>query len=121
MDILGDTKIDFLGKRKIAVIFSAVMMFIGFVAVISMAMGKANLGTDFAGGTQIQLRFDKPYDIEDMRHLLSENGFPDAALQEITNKNKLMIKLKTDGEETAIKSRTKEIKNLFNTKLSDNP
>lgn len=94
MDIWGDTKIDFLGKRSVTFIISAVMILVGLVAVASIPMGKANLGTDFAGGVAIQYRFQEPVDIEKVRTLLAEADFKDANLQQFAEPTKLLVKLK---------------------------
>lgn len=103
MDIWGETSIDFLGKRKIAFFFSGIAAIIGLIAILAIPMGKANLGTDFAGGVSIQFRFDKPVQIEGVRKLLEESGFKDANLQEFAEPNKLLVRLKrTDTDLRAV-------------------
>ncbi len=93
MDILGETKIDFLGKRKITFTLSAVFVALGIIAIISIALGKANLGTDFTGGVQVQYSFEKPVAIDNIRKILEAGGMKDAHLQELTGANKFMIKV----------------------------
>lgn len=94
MDIWGDTKIDFLGKRFIMFAVSGIFILIGIYATIAIPMGKANLGTDFAGGIAIQFRFDKPIVMDDVRKLLAESDFKEATLQQFAEPNKLLIRLK---------------------------
>ncbi len=94
MDIWGDTKIDFLGKRKIAFTLSIIFALLGLVAVIAIPAGKANLGTDFAGGIAIQYRFAEAIEIQEVRDLLAGSGFKDANLQQFAEQNKLLVKLK---------------------------
>jgi preprotein translocase subunit SecF len=60
LEILGKTNIDFIGKRHFAFLFSGIMVLLGLVAVVQISRGHANLGIDFAGGTGVQLKFDKP-------------------------------------------------------------
>jgi preprotein translocase subunit SecF len=48
------THIDFIGKRRVAFAISASMLLAGLVAVFVQGV---NLGIDFAGGTEVQLRF----------------------------------------------------------------
>ena len=48
------THIDFIGKRHIAFAISAALILAGLVAVFTRGV---NLGIDFAGGTEVQLRF----------------------------------------------------------------
>jgi preprotein translocase subunit SecF len=93
-EILGKTKIDFIGKRNYAFMFSGILAFLGLVALVQIGRGQANLGIDFAGGTAVQLKFEHAIKIDEARRLLSDNGFPDAELQEFTNGNKLLIRVK---------------------------
>lgn len=93
MDILGETSIDFLGKRKKTFILSGVFIALGIVAIIFIALGKANLGTDFTGGVQVQYKFEKPFAIDDIRSALEGAGMKEAHLQELTGANKLMVKV----------------------------
>lgn len=94
MDILGETRIDFLGKRKITFVISAILIFIGLVAVFAIPLGKANLGTDFAGGVAMQFRFERPVEIDKVRDMLGASGFKDANLQQFSEPNKLLVRLK---------------------------
>ncbi|MBI5344445.1 MAG: protein translocase subunit SecF, partial [Deltaproteobacteria bacterium] len=111
MDIWGETNIDFLGKRRIAFVLSIIGAIIGLIAVIAIPTGRANLGTDFAGGIAVQFRFEKPIVMEEARRLLAESGFKDANLQQFAEPNKLLIKLKrSDGDLRAL---TKAIGGVF--------
>jgi len=93
MELLGKTNIDFIGKRKISFIISSIIAIMGIIAIIQMARGAATLGIDFAGGTAMQLKFDKPLDIADARKALHKNGVPKFDLQEVRDGNKLLIKI----------------------------
>lgn len=119
MDIWGETKIDFLGKRYIMFAISGVLAIIGLIAMIAIPMGKANLGTDFAGGIAIQFRFEKPVEIDKVRSILEQNGFKDANLQQFAEPNKLLVKLKrTEGNLSEL---SKRLGDVFVAGLPDNP
>ena len=60
MELLGKTRIDFIGKRNISFIISAIISIVGIIGVIQVARGAANMGIDFSGGTAMQLKFTKP-------------------------------------------------------------
>jgi preprotein translocase subunit SecF len=92
MEFIGKTKIDFIGKRNISFIISAVISVIGIIAIAQIVLGTANLGTDFTGGTALQLKFAKQIDIHASREALSKNGIT-ADLQEISGGNQLLIKV----------------------------
>ena len=93
-------------------------MLVGLVTVIQIVRGKANLGIDFAGGTAVQLKFDKPIAIDNARSILANNGFPDAELQEITQGNKLLVRVKK--EKTIEEKVATRIIQVFREQMTDN-
>lgn len=117
-EIIGKTNIDFIGMRKYTFIFSGLLVFIGLVTIVQIGRGKANLGIDFVGGTSVQLKFENPIPIDAARSALSDGGFPNAELQEITVGNKLLIRVKEDNTiEEKVAGRIVEI---FETEFSAN-
>ncbi len=94
-EILGKTNIDFMSKRNMAFAFSGLLVFLGIIALLQIGWGTANLGIDFVGGTAVQLKFDKPIQIEEARKALAGRGLGDAELQEFTQDNKLLVRVKT--------------------------
>ena len=94
LEILGKTNIDFMGKRRIAFVFSGIMMLLGLVAVVQISRGAANLGIDFSGGTAVLLKFDQPIRIDEARKALESQGLVNAELQEFVEENKILIRVK---------------------------
>jgi len=94
IELIGKTNIDFIGRRRYAFIFSAVLVILGIFAVVQLWRGQANMGIDFAGGTSVQLKFEKPFKLDKARHALDVNGFKDSELQQFTEGNKLLIQIK---------------------------
>jgi preprotein translocase subunit SecF len=94
IELIKNTKIDFLGKRKFAFIFSGILAIIGIITIVQIANGRANLGIDFAGGTSIQLKFDKPISIHEVRKAIEEGGVKDFDLQELPAVKKILIRVK---------------------------
>ena len=82
-----DISIDFVGKRKYAAIFSAILVTSALVIFLfGDRVGHGpNWGIDFTGGTEIQLRFDDPINISEVRKAIGSVGIPDDAVQEIGN------------------------------------
>ncbi|MDT8440543.1 MAG: protein translocase subunit SecF [Desulfuromonadales bacterium] len=58
--IRSDINLDFIGKRKIAAVFSAVLILAGLVSLL--VQGGPNYGIDFAGGTLVQVKFSEATD-----------------------------------------------------------
>ncbi len=116
---LKTTKIDFLGKRRVTLVISAILALIGLVAVISIPLGRANLGIDFSGGVSLQLNFEKSFRIDEVRGILKEKGFEDAFLQDFAEGNKLLIRFKgVDGDFKGVADGLKEV---ISERFTDNP
>jgi len=94
LELIKNTKIDFLGKRKFAFIFSGILAVIGIFTIIQIANGRANLGIDFAGGASIQLKFEKPVNLHEVRKAIEEGGIRDFDLQDLPAVQKILIRVK---------------------------
>jgi len=70
--------IDFVGNRRYAYLFSAVLTVAGILAM--MVMGP-RYGIDFAGGTLLHLRFHKPLEVSTIRDALGDVA-GDASVQD---------------------------------------
>jgi len=99
IEIIKETKIDFMGKRKIALAISGILIIIGFIAIIQIARGTANLGIDFAGGTAVQIKFNRTIPLQEIRDVLAQGEVTDFDLQDLPTENKILIRIKK-GEET---------------------
>ncbi len=63
--------IDFMGKRQIAMTISAILVIASFILLFVRGL---NLGIDFTGGTLLQVKFDKPVKIADLRVVFEKLG-----------------------------------------------
>lgn len=98
IELLKHTEIDFMGKRKIALTVSAILVLIGFAAIVQIARGTANLGIDFAGGTAVQIKFNTPVSLQDVRNVLNEGGIMGFDLQDLPTESKVLIRTKKGQE-----------------------
>jgi len=64
-----NTKIDFIGKRKLWYIVSAVVI---LISIGSLATRGLSLGIDFSGGRNYVVRFDQPVNTDEIRELLQD-------------------------------------------------
>ncbi len=92
MELIKNSKIDFVGKRYIAFIVSGVLSLLGIIAIIQIGLGNANLGVDFAGGTLVEIKFDKPVELSEIRGILATKGMHDVELQEIGDSRRILIR-----------------------------
>jgi preprotein translocase subunit SecF len=100
--IIGETKIDFIGFRKVAFVLSTILIILGFVGFYMVASGKANLGIDFSGGVMVTGHFDQSVSIEELRAAVGVE-FPDAQITQLTDfekPNAFIIKTKRPDTES---------------------
>jgi len=74
------TQIDFVGKRRIAVTLSLIVNLAVILWSIPQIHG-LNFGVDFAGGTEMQVKFDRAVDPSLIRKSLEGLQFKDASVQ----------------------------------------
>ncbi len=79
MNFLHDTHIDFMKYRKVFVWVSALLLAVGIFAVF--VHGDLNLGIDFAGGTQLTVKFRDEPELDRLRELVTAAGVEDVLIQ----------------------------------------
>ncbi|MBI5419950.1 MAG: protein translocase subunit SecF [Deltaproteobacteria bacterium] len=119
MEIIKNTNIDFMGIKKYAFAFSGALVLLGLVGVVQIYRGEANMGIDLAGGTSIQLKFQRPVEMDQVRRMLAGAGHAEANLQEVPGENILIIKVGARGKEEKMVS--DQVVNLLRQKYPDNP
>lgn len=85
-----NTNINFMGQRKLAAVFSTVLM---VLSVISLFVHGLNLGLDFTGGTQIELRYAQSADFEKIRENVGNAGFHQAVVQPYGSTRDVLIRI----------------------------
>jgi len=92
-------EIDFLGKRKLALILSSVLI---IVSIASLAINGLKLGIDFTGGTLVEVGYKQSADLNVLRKDLAEAGFGDATVQNFGTTKDVLIRIKPqDGVSNA--------------------
>ncbi|OIP33950.1 MAG: protein-export membrane protein SecF [Deltaproteobacteria bacterium CG2_30_66_27] len=99
MELVKNTKIDFMGMKKYAFAFSTMLLILGLVGIVQIYRGQANLGIDLEGGTSIQLKFQKAFSLDEIRSILTKSGHAGSTLQEIPRENILLLKLGVSGRQ----------------------
>ena len=79
-NFLQNTKVNFIGARKVTYIVSGVLVLIGILGVNPHIMGKLNLGIDFSGGRNYIVRFEQPVNTQEVNAAL-DNVFMEAKTQ----------------------------------------
>ncbi len=109
---LKEPNFDFMSRGKLALGISAVLV----VASISiLALNGLNLGIEFTGGTELQLKFNSSPDEGKIRSALESAGLPNASLSSIGNEgdNEVYIRLGVADDEADEKNLTTVVTNAL--------
>ncbi|MGE6473436.1 protein translocase subunit SecF, partial [Serratia proteamaculans] len=87
----ADKTIDFMRWSKFAFLFSLLM--IG-ASIFTLSTKWLNWGLDFTGGTLIEVGFEHPANLEDIRSALEAKGFGDATVQNFGSAREVMVRLR---------------------------
>mgnify|MGYP003387737190 FL=1 len=71
--------IDFLGYKRLAAIISGILILAGIVSIV--AHNGLKYGIDFRGGTNVQIQFSTPPNLDQLRNFFAENGMKNVVLQ----------------------------------------
>ncbi len=75
----GQTKIDFMSKRFIAIGLSWGIIIVSWIFLFQKGTG--NFGVDFTGGSSITFAFDQKQPVDAVRAVLTQTGIKDASIQ----------------------------------------
>lgn len=92
-------KIDFMGKRRVAVMLSGVLLAIAIGSLLTKGL---NFGIDFTGGTLIEVGYEGAADLENIRSSLADAGFDQARIQYFGTSRDVLIRIAPqEGKESA--------------------
>jgi len=102
--IRPDTRFDFIGKKKITLWISAIVILLCFGSVFLHS--GLRYGVDFAGGILIQIKFSKPVSISEVRGALEVMGSKEAMVQAFGGENEFLIRVEKSSEDLEAMSKT---------------
>ncbi|MEH6568601.1 MAG: protein translocase subunit SecF [Halioglobus sp.] len=82
--------INFMGHRKLAMIFSLVLV---VAAITSLSTRQLNWGLDFTGGTLVEVHYSQSADLNAIRGTLDEKGYAGAVVVSFGTDKDVMIRL----------------------------
>ncbi|MFT7004414.1 MAG: preprotein translocase subunit SecF [Sulfurimonas sp.] len=84
---------NFMGKSKAAMIFSIILVLASYALLMTKGL---NYGVDFAGGTIVQVKYDKAAPIDVMREKLKSNKlFNGASITKFGSDEEVVIRMKS--------------------------
>lgn len=84
------SNVDFMGARKWTAFLSALIF---LVSIAALMINGLNWGLDFTGGTQIEVTYSKPANIDDVRNQLYSIGFKEAQVIQYGSSNDILISI----------------------------
>lgn len=99
MRLISKTDIDFMGKRNIALVLSAVLIIASLGSLVTRGL---NFGVDFTGGILLEVGYAESVDLGSIRQQLGDAGFPDAQAQNFGSSSEVLIRmLPREGADSA--------------------
>ena len=101
IELFKQPNIDWMGKAKYFFALSGLLLLIGIVSAVSQ--GGVRYGLDFKGGTNVDVRFAQPPNIDRLRSGLASQGLGNSEIQGISdianpNTNEVVISLEQKGQ-----------------------
>ncbi len=88
--------IDFMGKRKLAVAFSVVLL---LVSITSFFVNGMRFGLDFTGGAQVEVFYDQEPNLEEIRNSLQQAGYENYEVVFFGSNQDVVIRIQDVQEE----------------------
>jgi preprotein translocase subunit SecF len=85
------TNIDFMGQRKIAFVFSLILIVVSIGSLVTRGL---NFGLDFTGGTLIEVSYPSAPEISDVRAHLADAGMTDAVVQTFGKATDIVVRIR---------------------------
>ena len=89
-------KFDFMKRRMIWYAISLLVILPGIFSLVTQGL---NLGIDFKGGTIMELKFDKPVEVEKVRDVLADFGWENGAQVQSAGENDVFIRINPLSEQ----------------------
>ncbi len=85
-----DTNFNFLAARRWAALASAALL---LVSVAALVQQRLNFGIDFTGGTLVEVSYDEPVDLAQVRTVLDAAGYDRAIVQRFGAARDILVRL----------------------------
>lgn len=94
LTFLKKPNIDYMKLKKISFVISGLLILCGLFAFTQIMRGQGNLGVDFTGGSLLQYKANKAFELNTVRKVFTTNNIDGVELQPVTSENRLIVKIK---------------------------
>ncbi|NPU94625.1 MAG: protein translocase subunit SecF [Gammaproteobacteria bacterium] len=84
------TKIDFMKHRHL---MSGISLLAVILSLVTMAVNFLELGLDFTGGTQVEVEYSQPADLDQVRQTLASSHYADAVAQHFGRPEEVLVRV----------------------------
>ena len=92
------THFDFMSKRKLALVFSSLLIIISITSLFTRGL---NFGLDFTGGTLIEVGYPEAVDLKIIRGVVHEAGLGDAIVQHFGTAKDVLVRIAPREDQNA--------------------
>lgn len=102
------THIDFIGRRRLPIAVSVLLLIGTFVALFTKGL---NFGLDFTGGTLVELSYKEPVQVAHIRKQLGTAGLTDTVVQHFGTSRDVMVRIpvRKETDSAALSNQVVEI------------
>ncbi|MFH1594232.1 MAG: protein translocase subunit SecD [Candidatus Omnitrophota bacterium] len=100
LQFVKNTKVNFIGIRKVAYLISVLLIIIGMFTFAKRK--ERNYGIDFTGGVLQQYKFEKAIPLEDLRFKLGQIGSGDIPIQQFADKREFLLRTQDDNSQAVM-------------------
>ena len=106
LKFIGETRIDFISKRKIFYLLSIIVIAVGLFSYFKK--GPAAYGIDFAGGQLQEYSFKNPPSVDKVRQVLKDIDLADSAIQQFKDNPKVILIRTSEDKNQILTDKLKE-------------
>jgi preprotein translocase subunit SecF len=92
----SNSKVDFLGWRKVSIVVSIVLVVVSLALITTRGL---NYALDFTGGVLVEVTYDQPVEIGQVREALEKGGIENALVQSLGGTREVSIRLQPEGDQ----------------------
>ena len=91
----SNSKVDFLGWRKVSITISIILMIVSIALITTRGL---NYALDFTGGVLVEAAYEQPVEIAQVREALAKGGFENALVQTLGGTREVSIRLQAQSD-----------------------